>query len=215
MPNVKNNVAAQETRRKLIDAAGEVFAERGLHAATIKQITDRAGVNTAAINYHFSDKFELYAAVIHHALSLTLERRSAARPSGSHEEQLRAYVREVIGDLYDSSLPAWRTTLLGHELAQPTAALDAVVDELIRPRARFVQSIVRGILGPRVSEKQVLQAALSVWAQCFILVYNSKLIRRLNPDVLRDSEGLVEHITEFSLAALVAMRKRHQRGRRR
>ena len=206
MPNVKNNVAAQETRRKLIEAAGEVFAERGLHAATIKQITDRAGVNTAAINYHFSDKFELYAAVIRHALSLTLERRSAARTMGSHEQQLRAYVAEVIGDLYDSSLPAWRTTLLGHELAQPTAALDAVVDELIRPRARFVQSIVRGIAGSKVPEKQVLRAALSVWAQCFILVYNSELIRRLNPDVLRDSEGLVEHITEFSMAALVAMR---------
>ncbi len=64
MANVKNNTATQETRRRLLTAAGEVFAERGFHDATIKQITDRAGASLASVNYHFSDKAELYAAVI-------------------------------------------------------------------------------------------------------------------------------------------------------
>lgn len=212
MPNVKNNAAAKETRRKLIDAAGEVFAERGLHAATIKGITDRAGVNTAAINYHFSDKFELYAAVIRHALSLTPVNPLAERLAGSPEDRLRAFIAYVIEDLYDPSRPAWRSTLLAHEFAQPTAALDAVMEELIRPRADYLHEIVRDILGPNTSEEQVLQAALSVASQCFFYLYNGEVIRRLHPQLLRgnNSKELVAHIAEFSLAALHAMRNQRK-----
>src|SRR5579871_3621280 len=64
MANVKNNSEKQETRRRLLEAAGEVFADRGFHAATIKEITDRAGASLASVNYHFTDKAELYAAVL-------------------------------------------------------------------------------------------------------------------------------------------------------
>jgi AcrR family transcriptional regulator len=208
MPNVKNNAAAQETCRKLIDAAGEVFAERGLHAATIKEITDRAGVNVAAINYHFRDKFELYAAVIRYALSLTPVAPSAEKMAGSPEDRLRAFVLDLIEDRYDPSRPAWRATLLAHEFAQPTAALTAVMDELIRPRSDCVNNIVRDILGPNASEEQVLRAALSVGAQCFFYLYNGEVVRRLHPQLFHDHNGeeLVAHITKFSLAALHAMR---------
>src|ERR1700742_1823513 len=64
MANVKNNSASQETQRRLLLAAGEIFAERGYHAATIKEITDRAGASLASVNYHFRDKAELYSAVL-------------------------------------------------------------------------------------------------------------------------------------------------------
>jgi TetR/AcrR family transcriptional regulator, regulator of cefoperazone and chloramphenicol sensitivity len=208
MPNVKNNVAAQETCRKLINAAGEVFAERGLHAATIKQITDRAGVNTAAINYHFSDKFELYAAVIRYALSITPVARSAGRSAGSPDDRLRAFIADVIDDLYDPSRPAWRSTLLAQEFSQPTAAIDAVMDELLRPQENFVATIVRDILGPGASEEQVLRATMSVASQCFFFVYQSTIIKRLHPQLLRDKHELLTHISEFCLAALHAMRRR-------
>jgi TetR/AcrR family transcriptional regulator, regulator of cefoperazone and chloramphenicol sensitivity len=216
MGNIRNNAAAQETRRRLIEAAGEVFAERGLHAATTRQITDRAGVNVAAINYHFRDKFELYATVIRHALSLTPIAPSAQDPAGSPEGRLRALIADVIDDLYAPDRPPWRATLLAHEFAQPTAALDAVIEELIRPRADFIHEIVRGIVGPRVSQEQVLRASLSIGAQCFLYLYQREVVRRLYPRLLNDSnEKLVEHITQFSLAALHAMRARSTPTRRR
>jgi len=215
MPNVKNNAAAQETRRKLIDAAGAVFAERGLHAATTKEITKRAGVNGAAINYHFRDKFELYAAVIRHALSITPVAQSARVLTGRPEDRLRAHVEELIDDLYSPSRPAWRATLLAHEFVQPTAALDGVMEELIRPRANLVHDIVRGILGPKASEEQVLRAAMSIGAQCFMYLYQSEVVRRLHPQLVRDENPgkVVEHIVEFSLAALRGMRRRRKVSR--
>ena len=48
------------TKNRIISAAIEEFAEHGYHAATIRDICKRAGVNIAAINYHFSGKAELY-----------------------------------------------------------------------------------------------------------------------------------------------------------
>ena len=95
MSNVKNNAASQETRRKLIEAAGEVYAQKGLHAATIKEITAKAGVNCAAINYHFRDKFELYAAVVRHALKTLQVPEAVENLPGTPEQRLEAMIAEM------------------------------------------------------------------------------------------------------------------------
>src|SRR5215468_11060244 len=56
-----------DTRRRLLEAAAEVFAEDGFRTATIQRICRRAGANIAAAHYHFGGKAELYAAVFEYA----------------------------------------------------------------------------------------------------------------------------------------------------
>ncbi len=207
MSNTKKNAAAQETCRKLIDAAGEVFAEKGLHAATIKNITDRAGVNVAAVNYHFKDKFELYAAVIRHALDMHPELPEDERFSGPPEVRLHKLISTIISDAHDPKRPAWSTTLLAHEFAQPTEALKAVIDEVMRPRSTVLKSIVRDMLGPEVSEQKVSMTMLSIASQFVLYLYNRELIERLHPALLlkQSRDQIVDHIVAFSLAGIKAM----------
>src|SRR5437016_3170156 len=57
-------VQPDDTRARLIEAAGAVFAEQGYRAATVRDICARAGANVAAINYHFRDKMGLYVEVV-------------------------------------------------------------------------------------------------------------------------------------------------------
>lgn len=55
--------SGQATRKKILDAAEQRFAERGFHGVSIRQIAREAGVDVALVNYHFGPKHELFQAV--------------------------------------------------------------------------------------------------------------------------------------------------------
>jgi len=52
------------TKDRLLTAASELFAERGFHRTTVRDIAARAQVNVAAGNYHYGSKRALYLAVL-------------------------------------------------------------------------------------------------------------------------------------------------------
>ena len=61
---VRSNEAGEETRDRLLDTAERLFAKRGLDAVSVRDITESAGANTAAIHYHFGSKHDLMAAIL-------------------------------------------------------------------------------------------------------------------------------------------------------
>ena len=54
--------AGERAREQLLEAAGEVFAEKGYGRATSKEICERAGMNSASVNYYFAGVEPLYAS---------------------------------------------------------------------------------------------------------------------------------------------------------
>lgn len=59
----KAKLATESPRERILDAALDLFGERGLTGTTVRDIAARAKVNVAAISYHFGGKDELYRAV--------------------------------------------------------------------------------------------------------------------------------------------------------
>jgi AcrR family transcriptional regulator len=57
-----------ETGTKVLIAAENLFAEYGYHGVSLRQITVKAGVNLAAVNYHHSDKESLYSEILRYRL---------------------------------------------------------------------------------------------------------------------------------------------------
>jgi AcrR family transcriptional regulator len=57
-------MAGEETRRRILIAAEQLFAERGISSTSLRALTRAAGVNLAAVNYHFGSKEALLDAVI-------------------------------------------------------------------------------------------------------------------------------------------------------
>ncbi len=60
----RSSTAEAGTRAAILAAARSVFAQRGLEGASIREVAQKAGVNTAMIYYHFADKSQLYRAVL-------------------------------------------------------------------------------------------------------------------------------------------------------
>lgn len=193
-----------KTCQRLLEVASEVFAERGFHNATVREICQQANANIAAINYHFGDKERLYAAVLKYA-----SEKHPVGPQPDHhataEQRLREFIRSVLLLILDKGSTSCYGRLMAWEMVEPTRALDALVEESIRPSYEMLMSIVRDLLGRDTHEDQVRKCAASILGQCVFYNHASPLLARLYPEQKYDREEverLTDHITRFSLSAL-------------
>lgn len=64
VPVTSSREDGRETKARIIEAAGPLFAQHGYDGTTSKKICQKAGVNMAAVNYHFGSRYGLYVAVL-------------------------------------------------------------------------------------------------------------------------------------------------------
>ena len=209
-----------DTRQRLLEAAGEVLAEHGFRKATVREICKRAKANIAAVNYHFRDKAGLYSAVLQYAHQCANKKyppHLSLDSEATAEQQLLAFARSFLLRIFDEGRPAWHGKLLAREMIEPTRALDALVENEIRPFSEHLELIVRGLLGPRASNKLVCLCARSIVAQCVFYHHARPVINRLYPNQKydpKDIERLADHIASFSLGALKEFRKQLELSRK-
>jgi AcrR family transcriptional regulator len=137
------------TKDKLMDAAEKLFARRGFHGVSLREITGEAGVDLALVNYHFGTKKKLLAELIERRgqvlnterLQLLAEvRRQAAPLAPGTEAVVGAFLNPILDRLahagagwhsyfallaYVNNSPEWGCTMVGK-------AFDAVVREFIQ-----------------------------------------------------------------------------------
>jgi AcrR family transcriptional regulator len=211
-----NDEEVGKTERRLLEAAGEIFAEFGYRAATVRQICEKAGANIAAVNYHFGDKEKLYLAVLRSVPEAYLEKyppQLGIGAAASPAEKLRAYVRSLLRRIFDPGRPGWHARLIAREMAEPTRALDSLIEEIARPLHRELAEIVAQLLGSDTDEDAVRLCALSIMGQCVYYHHARAVLARLYPargHGAENVERLVNHITDFSLAALGELARRRQ-----
>lgn len=90
---------APETKDTILDAAETLFAEQGFAATSLRQLTQRAGVNVAAVNYHFGSKEELVKEVLRRRIEpINAERmrRLAALSEPALEAIVRAFLEPAL-----------------------------------------------------------------------------------------------------------------------
>lgn len=203
---------ASEAQQRLLDAAGEVFAEHGFQDATVREICQRANTNIAAVNYYFRDKRGLYTAVLTYAHECAMKKHPAdlSPAAAPPERRLHAFVSSLLARVLDEGRVAWHGKLMAREMMQPTPALDALVAERIRPMFEQLNVIVRELLGSRARENAVRLCAFSVVGQCLHYHHARPVILLLHPRQryrAADIARLADHITAFSLAAVKGLRK--------
>ena len=196
------------TRARLIEAAGQVFAEHGFQSATIRDICTRAGANVAAVNYHFRDKAALYLAVLRHSMSAggQPEPRDAAMRAATPEEGLRLMIAAMLRRMHNPNTGrACHLRIMVHEMAQPTEALPRVVEEIMGPNYAAMRQILSRLLDKPPDDDLTRLCAHSIIGQVVHYAHAGPVIGLLWPDLKMTPERLdsiAAHITEFSLHAI-------------
>ncbi|GAA3733339.1 AcrR family transcriptional regulator [Spinactinospora alkalitolerans] len=100
----RRNQLSDETRRRLLDAATEIAAERGYDGTSLTLITKRSGLPASSVYWHFGSKDELLAAVIEHSFQEWLPavpRWAPMEPGTDRREHLREVLRQAGRSLVD------------------------------------------------------------------------------------------------------------------
>src|SRR5216110_3442869 len=82
--------AGMRTQARLLDAALNLIAERGEDAVTLREVTDAAEANVAAVSYHFGSLKSLCDDAVEQALESYLDAQQAAVSALSAEATLEA-----------------------------------------------------------------------------------------------------------------------------
>jgi len=211
MPAVARH--APDTRQRVLAAASALFAERGFHATTVRDIARHAGVNLAAAHYHFGSKDTLYLEVMRAQFDRVMSqlsergaRLATARPSRA---ALRRLLRERVAVMLELLLgppPGLPGTLMLREMLDPSAALPNIVRQFVRPQKDEIARLVIG-LAPHLDAAAVERCVFSIVGQIFF--YRSQLaaLPHLSdtPPLTRGwIAATADHITTFSLGGMTA-----------
>jgi len=96
----QRRAAGERTRTRLMDAALDLIAENGEEGVTLRELTDAAEANVAAVSYHFGSLKSLCDAAIEHALECYLDAQQEAvselGPESTLDDLAAAFARPMI-----------------------------------------------------------------------------------------------------------------------
>ncbi|MEE2675008.1 MAG: TetR/AcrR family transcriptional regulator [Myxococcota bacterium] len=149
---------AAETRRRLLDAAERLFAERGFMGTSIRAVTQAAGVSVSAANYHFGSKEALLAATYGRAIIPLNEARLARlteleRSAGDAALPLTDVLDTFLRPIFESPDDASFRGLAGRLFSDPPEIVTALKQEYFGEISeRFVAALVRALPDRDVDE---------------------------------------------------------------
>lgn len=213
MPTRRQKSAAPRPDRQqaILLAAERLFALRGYHAVTIRQIAEEAGVPLALVAYYYGPKQDLFHAVFAH-WSHTIDERLAAldaTPQDPDDPQtlqriVEAFVAPVIR-MRSSPEGQYYAQLVGRELAYHSEESERVLHEFFDPLAhRFIDALHRTLPhASRADAAWAYQFALGALLHHLVDVRVERLSLNLNrPNDPAAAERLVRFIVGGLRAAL-------------
>ncbi len=193
----KHISGAEVTRKALIEAAMQLFGERGYEAVSTREIADFAAANIGSIAYHFGGKpglrlacaeyiMERFRSLFGAGFSGTWQPVSRDEAQKILEIQLEQFGRFMATSGEARMLAAF----LVREIMQPGEVFDTVYGQLFRPlHIRFCQ-IFAAATGLEAESEEVRLAAFTMIGQIvYFRVGRPAILRRMEWDDISDADG--------------------------
>ncbi|MFC1495225.1 CerR family C-terminal domain-containing protein [Thermodesulfobacteriota bacterium] len=203
--------AANQTRERLLEKAEILFAQRGYHAVSVREITSAAKCNMASVNYHFSNKKSLYLEVfrskwiprerrMYEAFEKSVDSLPEPTPELVVQSLARAYLE---GPMSDEEFGRHRQ-LIVRELNNPTEAFELVADQTLRPLFKKLYGLFNSFAPEDVDESNLSFDIMSIFGIILYFNYSRPMISRITgkPYDADFKARLIDHMVRFSLYGL-------------
>ena len=163
------------TREDILHAAVRLFSEKGFDNTTVRDICSEAGVNVAAVNYHFKGKAGLGEAVLSYLFERTdeirgfLDKAVSVKNSSEWETSIRNFIYNFISDRDSAGEKNfYRSRLIFLELNYPSELFDMMYAQYLKPMQQTLKQLIRMGLPEDATEETVSMWLTTLMSQCVI-----------------------------------------------
>jgi AcrR family transcriptional regulator len=204
----------RDTKTRILDTAEKLFAGNGFHSTSLRDITKDAGVNLAAVNYHFGSKDALFEEVFRRRfLPINQVRRDKLERirEEARQENLRPSAREVLQAFLAPVLHFRETepgaaafiTLVGRTITEPDDRLREILMGHFRPNFFLCFAVLCEAL-PNIPKDVLfwrLQFSIGAMSHTLFLLGHAKVFPEgVIPDL--DAGAITDLIVSFVTAGM-------------
>jgi AcrR family transcriptional regulator len=204
---------ARVTRQLLLDAAEALFAANGFDGTSIRDITAKANRNTAAVNYFFGDKRELYEELFRLRLGEIRDSRLKAieavmQKKPTLEELYYAYCVDFLKPFADPQQSQRFMQLMFREMAESRLPKNMFLDELAAPTLKAMEDAI-AVICPDINKNDAMMSVLSLTGQLVHIIQTNVLFEKAEGHSITsiNIDKSIEHIVKFSAAGTRAYAK--------
>jgi AcrR family transcriptional regulator len=153
---------ATRTRKRLKEAALDIFSEKSVHAVTVEEITEKADLGKGTLYQHFEDKEEIVVTLVEEAVEHLIE---LIRAYDSTPDTLEDMLEHLLNAHYEFSVDAIEEFLLLFQGKLLLKLESDTLDELEEPYLRYLGEIEEQVsiyLSPRIAPLKVRRLACAV-----------------------------------------------------
>ncbi len=203
-----------DTKEQILAAAESLFAEHGIEAVPLRRIIAEAGVNSAAIHYHFGSKEELVRAVFARRFDpinrarldlLTAAEEKAVDGRPSVEDVLYAMVAPPFQSEPREKGCAQYSRLAGRLFTERSGYLEAIFNDLFREvELRFNETITKA-LPEFPDDERAWRMFMAMGSMIFVLREQEWICKASNGLCdFKDTGKAIERVVQFMAAGLRA-----------
>ena len=203
-----------ETRTRILDAAEELFMLHGFEGTSMRHLTTKAGVNLAAVNYHFGSKDALIEAVFRRRLDpmnaariAALEALESTGRAPSPDAIIRAFVGEGLRMIEDTKSGGRNfIRLLGRTYTEPAKPIRVLIGQLYAPAMERYKAAFERALPQMPRDELVWRMHFMFGTLAYTLAATDtvQLIAGCKPEDRYDAQLLEDRLTAFLAAGLTA-----------
>jgi AcrR family transcriptional regulator len=209
------HTATADARLRLLEAATEVFAQKGYAEASTREICRLAGANVAAIHYYFGDKASLYREIFQPAHAVAelpdafLDRATPLR------DALVALYRHLLQFTDTARTAQFMRLLFVREQLQPTGVLEEGPADILRPFHEQLVQFTVARCGAAFADLALRQLAFGVAGLAMILLVERSTVERLAPGLVSSPDAIeatVQRLADSGVALFEAEIRRRRGG---